>query len=102
MYETDKDGYLVNLDDWSQETAEWLAEQENLQLSDAHWEVIQCLRDYYQTYELSPAMRPMVKYITATLGPEKGRSIYLMQLFPGSTAKIAAKVAGLPRPTNCL
>ncbi|MCZ6459336.1 MAG: TusE/DsrC/DsvC family sulfur relay protein, partial [Gammaproteobacteria bacterium] len=36
------------------------------------------------------------------LGAEKGTSIYLLKLFPGSPAKLLAKIAGLPRPTNCL
>ena len=102
MYETDKDGYLLRLEDWNPETAQWLAAQAHIELTEAHWEVIYCLRDFYQTYELSPAMRPLIKHVTQSLGAEKGRSIYLMQLFPESPAKIAAKIAGLPRPTNCL
>jgi tRNA 2-thiouridine synthesizing protein E len=47
-------------------------------------------------------MRPLVKYIGQRLGKEKGNSIYLLQLFPGSPAKLASKIAGLPRPENCL
>ena len=102
MIRTDAEGFLANLDDWNSETADWLAKQENIELTDAHWEIIHCLRSFYDTYELSPAMRPLVKYIAQNLGAEKGRSIYLMSLFPGSPAKLAAKIAGLPRPTNCL
>ncbi|BFM11606.1 TusE/DsrC/DsvC family sulfur relay protein [Simiduia litorea] len=102
MREVDKDGYLINLKDWSPETAEWLAAQEKITLTDAHWEIIYCLRDFYQSYELSPAMRPLVKHVASKLGADKGRSLYLMRLFPESPAKIIAKIAGLPRPTNCL
>ena len=51
---------------------------------------------------LSPAMRPLAKYIKLHLGAEKANSIYLMQLFPQSPAKYLAKIAGLPRPENCL
>jgi tRNA 2-thiouridine synthesizing protein E len=51
---------------------------------------------------MSPAMRALVKYTEKKLGPEKGRSIYLLNLFPPSPAKVASKIAGLPRPTNCL
>ncbi|MDE1461588.1 TusE/DsrC/DsvC family sulfur relay protein [Spartinivicinus poritis] len=97
----DKEGYLKQLSDWDQTVAEALAEQEGLELSDRHWEIIHALRDFYQQFEQSPAMRPFVKHIANSLGKDKGNSIYLMQLFPGSPAKLAAKIAGLPRPTNC-
>lgn len=99
---TDNDGYLAHLDDWSTEVATHLARQESIELSAAHWEVIYLLRQFYATYDISPAMRPLVKYTQQQLGPEKGKSIYLLRLFPGSPAKVAAKIAGLPRPTNCL
>ncbi len=102
IIETDKEGYLKNLDDWSPEIAEQLAENEDVTLSKAHWEIIQLIRDFYTAYELSPAMRPLVKYTATRLGKEKGNSIYLMQLFPNSPAKLISKIAGLPRPKNCL
>ena len=47
-------------------------------------------------------MRPFVKLVKDQLGKDKGNSIYLMELFGPSPAKMAAKCAGLPRPTNCL
>jgi tRNA 2-thiouridine synthesizing protein E len=47
-------------------------------------------------------MRPLVKRTGQALGADKGRSIYLQQLFPPSPARIASKIAGLPRPANCL
>lgn len=98
----DQDGYLSNLNDWNELVAEVLAEQENISLSAEHWEIIKLLQEFYKEFELSPAMRALVKYTEKKLGSEKGRSIYLLQLFPPSPAKIASKIAGLPRPTNCL
>jgi len=99
---TDKEGYLKCLDDWSQEAAVAIALNEGITLEAAHWEVIQLLRQFHQEFQLAPAMRPLVKYAKQHLGEDKGNSIYLMSLFPGSPAKIASKIAGLPRPTNCL
>ncbi|BFM16288.1 TusE/DsrC/DsvC family sulfur relay protein [Maricurvus nonylphenolicus] len=99
---TDKDGYLKDLNDWDTDIAQALANGEDIELSEAHWEVIWLLREFYQEFELSPAMRVLVKQVGNKLGKDKGRSIYLMQLFPPSPAKVAAKIAGLPRPTNCL
>ena len=98
----DKEGFLRRLSDWQPDVAEQIAAAENLELTPAHWEVLQLLRDYYQEYDASPAMRPLVKYCALKLGPEKGRSIYLMSLFPGSPAKLGSKIAGLPKPDNCL
>jgi tRNA 2-thiouridine synthesizing protein E len=99
---TDKDGYLLQLSDWTPAVAEALAETENIQLTPAHWEIINLLREFYREFELSPAMRALVKQTAKKLGDDKGRSIYLLHLFPPSPAKIASKIAGLPRPANCL
>lgn len=98
----DEEGYLYDLEQWSPAVAEQLATEEQLVLTDAHWEIILLLRDFYQQYQLSPAMRPLVKAVAAKLGKDKGRSIYLMKLFPGSPAKVIARLAGLPKPDNCL
>lgn len=102
MIPTDNDGFLVNLEDWSPEVANDIAMKEGIALSEAHWEVLNALRDFYHEFDLSPAMRPLTRYLKANLGPDKATSIYLLTLFPGSPAKIAAKIAGLPRPENCL
>jgi tRNA 2-thiouridine synthesizing protein E len=98
----DKEGYLQNHFDWTPAVAEHIAQQENISLSDAHWEILTLLQNFYQEFQLSPAMRALVKYAEKNLGPEKGKSVYLLQLFPPSPAKIASKIAGLPRPLNCL
>ncbi len=97
----DRDGYLRNLEDWSPEVADLLAQKASLELTAQHWEILTVLRDFYRAHGLSPAMRPLVKLVCQTLGPEKGRSLYLMTLFPGNPALLAAKIAGLPRPSNC-
>lgn len=98
----DKEGYLKNLGDWDEAVAHALALHENIELTAAHWEIIQVLRDFHQRFEHSPPMRILVKSVKQALGEDKGNSIYLMQLFPDSPAKRAARIAGLPRPTNCL
>ena len=100
--ETDKEGYLLDLTDWSEAVAEQLAANEGISLTDDHWALIRMIRAFYATFEVSPAMRVLVKHAREQLGEDKGNSIYLMKLFPGSPAKLLAKIAGLPRPTNCL
>jgi tRNA 2-thiouridine synthesizing protein E len=98
----DSEGFLRNLDDWSPAVAEEIARREGIELGEAHWEVIALLREYYRRFEASPANRALVKFARQELGEDKGRSIYLLGLFPGSPAKMGSKVAGLPKPDNCL
>lgn len=98
---TDSEGYLLNLADWSFEVATHLAEEENIALTDAHWEIINFLRAYYAEYQIAPAVRVMTKAIGKQLGEEKGNSTYLFELFPYGPAKQACKIAGLPKPTGC-
>lgn len=98
----DKEGFLRKLSDWSPAVAEQIASAENIDLNEGHWEVVTLLREYYEEFDSSPAMRPLVKYCGIKLGVDKGKSIYLLSLFPGSPAKLGCKIAGLPKPDNCL
>lgn len=98
----DKDGFLADLNNWSKDVAAELAATEGIELTEQHWEILNLLRAFYMEFELSPAMRPLSRYIKEHLGAEKASSIYLLTLFPGSPARLAAKIAGLPRPENCL
>ncbi|MBT2342274.1 MULTISPECIES: TusE/DsrC/DsvC family sulfur relay protein [Pseudomonas] len=98
----DKDGYLADLDDWSTDVATALAAAEALELSSEHWEILELLRGFYREFQLSPATRPLIKYTALKLGADKGNSLHLNRLFKGTPAKLAAKLAGLPKPTNCL
>jgi tRNA 2-thiouridine synthesizing protein E len=98
----DKEGFLLDLNQWSESNANLLAAREGLKLTDAHWQIVHLLRDFYLRTETAPAMRPFVKLVREEWGPERGSSVYLMTLFGGSPAMTAAKIAGLPRPTNCL
>ncbi|MEQ6917432.1 TusE/DsrC/DsvC family sulfur relay protein [Halomonas aquatica] len=101
-YALDPEGYLVDMAEWSTDVAEALAGEEGIALTEEHWEILRVLRDFYGRYEVAPAMRPLVKAVGMALGSDKGRSIHLMRLFPGSPAKVAARLAGLPKPTHCL
>ena len=101
-YETDEEGYLVNLSDWNEDVAQFLAQQENVELTPNHWEVINFLREYYTEYQIAPAIRVLTKAIGKKLGADKGNNKYLYELFPYGPAKQACKIAGLPKPTGCV
>ncbi len=98
----DPEGYLRDLSQWSPEVARQLALKEGIELTERHWQVLQALRNFYAQFQLSPANRPLIKYIAQTLGPELGTSLQLNLLFKGAPAKLGAKLAGLPKPDNCL
>ncbi|MBI3793454.1 MAG: TusE/DsrC/DsvC family sulfur relay protein [Nitrospinae bacterium] len=100
--EVDEDGYLLNLGDWSKDAAEVLAKGEGIPLTEAHWEVVNFLRDYYDEYKIAPMIRILTKEIGKKLGKEKGNTKYLYELYPGGPAKQACKIAGLPKPTGCV
>ncbi|MBC7006894.1 MULTISPECIES: TusE/DsrC/DsvC family sulfur relay protein [Pseudoalteromonas] len=100
--ETDKQGYLLDSNDWCEELAPIIAEQENITLSEQHWEVVHFVRDFYIEYNTSPAIRMLVKAMAQKLGEEKGNSMYLYKLFPKGPAKQATKIAGLPKPARCI
>ena len=102
MLETDEEGYLANLNDWNEDCARVMAKIDGCDLSDNHWEVINFLREYYSEYQIAPAVRVLTKAIGKKLGPDKGNSQYLYELFPYGPAKQACKIAGLPKPTGCV
>ena len=101
-YETDEEGYLTDLAQWTEEVGRFLAQQENVEMTDQHWEVINFLREYYTEFQIAPAVRVLTKAIGKKFGAEKGNSQYLYDLFPYGPAKQACKIAGLPKPTGCV
>lgn len=97
------EGFLEDAWAWTPEVATVIAQEDGIDLTENHWEIISFLRDFYKQHEVSPpSNRLFVKAVRDSLGEDKGNSIYLMQLFPGTPAKTACRIAGLPRPTNCL
>jgi tRNA 2-thiouridine synthesizing protein E len=100
--ETTEQGFLVHRLDWNEEIANCLAQQENINLTDQHWEIILFIRSYYGQYKHLPNSRVFIKAIAKTLGEDKGNSRYLHRLFPDGPLKYACKLAGLPKPPTCL
>jgi tRNA 2-thiouridine synthesizing protein E len=100
--ETDAEGYLANLDDWTEDVAKQLSQQDNLELTEQHWRLVNWIRAYYQEYGTAPNLRVMTKSIGADLGQEWADKKFLFDLFPYGPAKQAARYAGMPKPTGCV
>ncbi|MBV44302.1 MAG: sulfurtransferase TusE [Rhodobiaceae bacterium] len=101
-FETDEEGYLANLSDWEEGLATAMAEADDIELGPDHWEIINFLREYYEEYQIAPAVRVLTKAVGKKLGKDKGNSKYLYELFPYGPGKQACKFAGLPKPTGCV
>lgn len=101
-FESDEEGYLVDLSSWNEELAALIAKDEEINMTEEHWDVVNFLREYYNEYQIAPAVRVLVKAVKNKFGPEKGSNKYLYELFPYGPAKQACKIAGLPKPTGCV
>ena len=93
---TDVEGYLKNLDDWSEDFAQAQARTEQLELTEAHWQVIHFLRAYFEEHRVQAQVRAMIWHFAHAWGPERGNNHYLHQLFPvGGPQKQGNRLAGL-------
>lgn len=93
--ETDDQGFLKE-PNFGDEIVKTIAEQEKIELTDAHWEVISFMRDQYREHGHTPNFRNMLKAFSEIRPGTDSK--YLYDLFPLGPAKQAAKVAGLPQP----
>ena len=93
---------MTDLGEWNPEVADYIAKTESITMSDQHWEVVNFLREYFEEYQIAPAVRVLTKAIGKKLGADKGNSEYLYGLFPYGPGKQACKIAGLPKPTGCV
>jgi len=95
-YEVDEDGFLSNPDNWDEDFAQAVADQEGIaEIGEEHWKVIHYLQDYYQKNGIAPMVRIMTKVTGYKL-----KKIY--ELFPSGPGKGACKMAGLAKPTGCV
>ena len=102
-FETDEDGFLMQLDGWDTDVAAYLAKGEEVEMTEKHWEIVHFLREYYNEFQIAPAIKILVKEVAKKNSMEKKEaSEYLYQLFPAGPAKQACKIAGLPKPTGCV
>ena len=94
----DEEGYLVDPAQWNEQVAEALARQEHIVLSDEHWAVIRFMREYYETHQIAPDARHVIKHLAEYKGAGKAGRNDLFVLFPYGYVKQACKIAGMRKP----
>jgi len=99
---TDNEGYLLNPDEWTEDIALAIAARENIDMTDAHWEIVHFVREYFEQYQSVPENRTLLK----TLGERHGREVatrrYIHGLFPYGFGQQACKIAGMRKPLKLL
>lgn len=94
--ETNDNGYLLDIEDWTEELAPVLAGLEDIELTDRHWDVIRYLREeFIDNRGNQPNTRAILKAMSAAWG-EKISQKDLYDLFPGDPSKQGGRIAGLP------
>jgi len=91
----DDEGFLQQPDQWDRGVAVAIAAEFDMTLTDRHWLVIDYMRNTYLETGQAPTIR--------SLGKQSGVPVKeLYQLFPKGPAKLAAKLAGIPKPHGCI
>jgi TusE/DsrC/DsvC family sulfur relay protein len=91
----DNEGFLQQPDQWDREVAQALAAELDMTLTERHWLVIDYMRNTYLETGQAPTIR--------SLGKQSGVPVKeLYRLFPKGPAKLAAKLAGIPKPHGCI
>ncbi len=96
MPERDGEGYLIEPNDWNEEVAKVLAEEENIKLNDEYWDVIRFMRSYYEEHQVAADARFVIKHLEGRIGKEAHKRLF--ELFPYGYVKQACKIAGMKRP----
>lgn len=98
----DQDGHLQNYLDWTPEIAQIMAQKEGLTLTAAHLSILFAVQKFYQQFGYAPATRPLIKFLIKELGDQISNAQLMQDFQTGLVARTLARLAGLPKPANCL
>ena len=99
---TDNEGYLLDPSDWNEAVALAIAEQENIPMSEAHWEIVHFVRAYFEQNQSVPENRTLLKMLRERHGKETATRRYVQNLFPYGFGQQACKIAGMRKPLKLL
>ena len=98
--ETNENGYLLNIEDWSEAVAEAIAKGDGIEMTQEHWDIVHYLRDeHINNGGNEPNERTIMKDMGKKWG-SKPNSKYMYGLFPNMPSKQGRKIAGLPQSTR--
>ncbi|MCK7607893.1 TusE/DsrC/DsvC family sulfur relay protein [Acinetobacter portensis] len=100
--ELDQDGHLVDYTIWNEDVAQELANSLDLELSEWHFQILNAVRQFYAQFGHSPATRPLIKFLMKTVGPEVDNAMLQDKFKTGLVARHLSRLAGIPKPANCL
>ncbi len=89
-----EDGYLTDLSQWNKEIALEIAKENNIELTDKHWEVLYWIQEQVKN-DVALSIRGIKKSGIIDI-----KEFY--DLFPGGPLKISTKIAGVPKPKSCI
>ena len=92
----DEDGYLIDPIKWNESVAEEFARQENIQLTEVHWDLIRFMRRYYEEHLIAPDARYSIKHLSGKFWKDSRNKLF--ELFPYGYVQQACKIAGMKRP----
>jgi tRNA 2-thiouridine synthesizing protein E len=93
--DVDDEGYMTNHAQWNRDVAASLAKEEGIELTEAHWKILDFIDKDFREKSAVPGMRRMNK-----VGGIETKGLYA--LFPNGPIKRAAKIAGYPKPVSCV
>lgn len=102
VLELDQDGHLVDYTVWNHQVAQTLAQSLGLELSAWHFEILEAVRQFYAQFGHSPATRPLIKFLMKTVSPEVNNAVLQEKFNTGLVARHLSRLAGVPKPANCL
>ena len=100
--ELDREGYLVDPSDWNENVARAIAEKENIEMTNAVWEVVSFVREYYEQRQSVPEHRVLLKELRNRHGKGKATRKYVYNMFPYGYGQQACKIAGMRVPLKLL
>lgn len=98
----DNEGYLLDPTDWRRELAPLLASEDGLALTDAHWQVIDFIRSWYDDNQSVPEARRAIQHLAEASGDKRAAKQALYQLFPHGYGQQACRIAGMRKPLKLM
>ena len=91
----DGDGYLTDMNQWTPEIGQAMADADEYTLDEGKWNHIMKAREYYEEHATVPPIRKFAKYVG-----EDQKEMFKMWLT--GPMKPITKYGGLPKPTGCV